>query len=150
MCSCDESMRTTQRKVEMQDVIDALLDSIAALPQRRDSRADPIFEPHFKLLSVVHKLVVRGDMAVRFLPRLIYSNLPYLTSTQPLEASKTLAVSPWARKVDAPENTDGWKKYLLEVIKRFKSADKSNWHHRMSAKVSSQPTLNCAARDEYG
>lgn len=116
MCSCDESMRTTQRKVEMQDVIDALLDSIAALPQRRDSRADPIFEPHFKLLSVVHKLVVRGDMA-------------------PLEASKTLAVSPWARKVDAPENTDGWKKYLLEVIKRFKSADKSNWHHRMSAKA---------------
>jgi hypothetical protein len=26
---------------------------------------------------------------------------------------------------------------MLEVIKRFKSADKSNWHHRMSAKVCS-------------
>ena len=60
----------------MQDVVDALLDSIAALPQRRDSRADPIFEPHFKLLSVVHKLVMRGNMAVRFLPLKICLNLP--------------------------------------------------------------------------
>lgn len=60
----------------MQDVVDALLDSIAALPQRRDSRADPIFEPHFKLLSVVHKLVMRGSMAVRFLPLKICLNLP--------------------------------------------------------------------------
>lgn len=51
----------------MQDVIDALLDSIAALPQRKDSRADPIFEPHFKLLSVAHKLVVRGSMTVSLL-----------------------------------------------------------------------------------
>jgi len=48
----------------MQDVIDALLDAIAALPQRRDSRSDPIFEPHFKLLSIVHKLVVSGKMTV--------------------------------------------------------------------------------------
>ena len=48
----------------MQDVIDALLDAIGALPQRKDSRSDPIFEPHFKLLSVVHKLVVSGKMTV--------------------------------------------------------------------------------------
>jgi hypothetical protein len=48
----------------MQDVIDALLDSITALPQRRDSRSDPIFEPHFKILSVVHKLVMSGKMTV--------------------------------------------------------------------------------------
>jgi hypothetical protein len=48
----------------MQDVIDALLDAIVALPQRKDSRSDPIFEPHFKLLSVVHKLVVGGKMTV--------------------------------------------------------------------------------------
>jgi hypothetical protein len=68
MFSCDDSMRTTSRKVEMHDVIDALLDSIAALPQRKDARADPIFEPHFKLLSVVHKLVTRGAMSVSFIP----------------------------------------------------------------------------------
>lgn len=48
----------------MQDVLDALLDAIANLPQRRDSRSDPIFEPHFKLVSVVHKLVLRENMTV--------------------------------------------------------------------------------------
>lgn len=74
MFSCDDSMRTTRRKVEMQDVIDALLDSIAALPQRKDSRADPIFEPHFKLLSVVHKLVIRGSMTVSALFHLLRVN----------------------------------------------------------------------------
>lgn len=128
-------MRTTRRKVEMQDVIDALLDSISALPQRRDSRADPIFEPHFKLLSVVHKLVIGGNMAVSYKFTLIDSNLHQLIPKQPPEACKILAISPWARKVDAAENIEGWKPYMLEVIKRFKSADKSNWHHRMSAKV---------------
>ncbi|KAJ5692853.1 hypothetical protein N7462_002276 [Penicillium macrosclerotiorum] len=116
MYNCDDSMRTTSKSVEIQDVLDALLDAIASLPQRKDSRSDPIFEPHFKLLSVVHKLVVKGSMT-------------------PSEASKTLQATPWARKVDSPEDIEGWKPYILEVIRKFKSADKSNWHHRMSAKA---------------
>ncbi|KAJ5723451.1 Tetratricopeptide-like helical [Penicillium malachiteum] len=116
MFSSDDSLRTSSKRVEVQDVLDAFRDAIAALPQRRDSRADPIFEPHFKLLSIVHRLVL-GE---------------HLT---PSEGSKVLATSPWARKVDTPETLDGWKPYILEVIKKFKSADKSNWHHRMSAKA---------------
>jgi hypothetical protein len=48
----------------MHDVLDAFHDAISSLPKRKDSRADPIFEPHFKLVSVVHKLVLRGDMTV--------------------------------------------------------------------------------------
>ncbi|KAJ5684088.1 Tetratricopeptide-like helical [Penicillium maclennaniae] len=116
MFNSDDSKRTTSKRVEMRDVIDALLDSIAALPQRRDSRSDPIFEPHYKLLSVVHKLVVSGKMT-------------------PVEGAKVLLATPWARKVDAPDSIEGWKPYILEVIKKFKSADKSNWHHRMSAKA---------------
>lgn len=51
----------------MQEVINAVLDAIAALPQRRDSRSDPIFEPHFKLFSFVHKLVLQGHMTVSFI-----------------------------------------------------------------------------------
>lgn len=56
----------------MQDVLDALLDAIAALPQRKDSRADPIFEPHFKLLSVVHRLVLKGYITVCPVPKVVY------------------------------------------------------------------------------
>lgn len=62
-CS-DDSLRTSSKKIEIQEVLDALLDAINSLPQRRDSRSDPIFEPHFKLFSVVHKAVLRGHMTV--------------------------------------------------------------------------------------
>lgn len=67
MFTSDDSLRTTPKKVEMQEVINAVLDAIAALPQRRDSRSDPIFEPHFKLFSFIHKLVLRGNMTVSFI-----------------------------------------------------------------------------------
>ncbi|KAJ5760525.1 Tetratricopeptide-like helical [Penicillium odoratum] len=116
MFNCDDSLRTTSKRIEVHDVLDAFRDAISALPQRRDSRAEPIFEPHFKLLSVVHRLVLRGNLTLA-------------------EGIKALDVTPWARKVDPPENMEGWKPYILEVIKKFKSADKSNWHHRMSSKA---------------
>lgn len=64
MYCADDSMRTTSKRVEKQDVLDALHDAIDALPRRKDSRGDPIFEPHFKLLSVVHRLVSRGELTV--------------------------------------------------------------------------------------
>ncbi|KAJ5944140.1 hypothetical protein N7516_004308 [Penicillium verrucosum] len=116
MFTSDDSLRTTSKKVEMQEVINAVLDAIAALPQRRDSRSDPIFEPHFKLFSFVHKLVLQGHM----------------TTT---EGSKTLLATPWARKIEPPENMEGWNQYILEVLRKYKSADKSNWHHRMGVKA---------------
>lgn len=64
MFSCEDSMRTTSKRVEMHDVLNAFRKAISALPKRKDSRADPIFEPHFKLVSIVHKLVVRGAITV--------------------------------------------------------------------------------------
>ncbi|QQK41148.1 Tetratricopeptide-like helical [Penicillium digitatum] len=116
MFTSDDSLRTTSKKVEVQEVMNAVLDAIAALPQRRDSRSDPIFEPHFKLFSFVHKLVLRGDMT-------------------PAEGSNALLATPWARKIEPPESMDGWNSYILEVLRKYKSADKSNWHHRMGVKA---------------
>ncbi|KAF7719747.1 Uncharacterized protein PECH_005692 [Penicillium ucsense] len=116
MFTCDETMRTTSKRVELQDVLDAFRDAISALPKRKDSRADPIFEPHFKLVSIVQKMVDRRAIT-------------------PTKASQILQATPWARKVKAPENYEGWRPYILEVIRKFKSADKSNWHHRMSVKA---------------
>lgn len=64
MFSCDESIRGNFKRVAIDDVLDSLIDAIEALPQRRDARSDPIFEPHFKLVSIVHKLVHSGTLAV--------------------------------------------------------------------------------------
>jgi hypothetical protein len=54
---------------------------------------------------------------------------------QPAEAGKILSETPWARKLSPPEDLIGWKPYILDVLKNLKSADKSNWHHRIIARV---------------
>lgn len=65
MFSCDDSIRQDVKRIDVDDVLDSLLNAIDSLPQRRDTRYDPIFEPHFKLVSIVHKLVHRGALTVR-------------------------------------------------------------------------------------
>jgi len=65
MYSCDEKVRGNSKPVDLDDVLDSLLDAIDTLPQRKDSRSDPIFEPHYKLLSIIHKLVYRDILTVR-------------------------------------------------------------------------------------
>ena len=66
MFSCDDAVRGPSKRVEIDDLIDCLLDAIEALPQRKDSRSEPIFEPHYKLVSIVHKLVRRGVLKVNY------------------------------------------------------------------------------------
>ncbi|PYH45558.1 putative transcriptional corepressor of histone genes (Hir3) [Aspergillus saccharolyticus JOP 1030-1] len=113
MYSCDDSVRGPFKQLDIDTLLDSLLDAIDALPQRRDSRSEPIFEPHYKLVTVVHKLVRRGAL-------------------EPADACKTLFATPWARKVKPPEDRASWKPYILEVLHNLKNADKSNWHHRMA------------------
>ena len=64
MFSADETVRGGAKPISLDDLLDSLLDAIDALPQKKDSRAEPIFEPHFKLVSIVHKLVHRGTLTV--------------------------------------------------------------------------------------
>lgn len=64
MLTCDESVRGSSKPVEVDDVLDSLLDAIETLPQRKDSRSDPVFEPHFRLVSVLHKLVRQEKIKV--------------------------------------------------------------------------------------
>ena len=50
--------------------IDAFLRAIKTCPDKRDSRhpeKDPILEPHYKLVSVVHKLVRRASISVCYI-----------------------------------------------------------------------------------
>ncbi len=65
MFTCEDSVRGSVRRISLDSVLDAHLDTIDALPQRKDSRSEPIFEPHYKLVSIVHKLVIREILTVR-------------------------------------------------------------------------------------
>ncbi|KAF7586614.1 Histone transcription regulator 3 [Aspergillus hancockii] len=116
MFSCDDSVRGMSKRVSLDEILDSLLDSIDALPQKKDSRSDPIFEPHYKLVAIVHKLVHRGILT-------------------PADGSKSLASTPWARKVPPPEEVAPWKPYIMAVLRNLKHADKSNWHHRMAIRA---------------
>lgn len=51
-----------KQSVDYREVLDAFGKAIECVPERRDSRhpdKDPILEPHYKLVSIVHKLVQR-------------------------------------------------------------------------------------------
>ncbi|PGG98930.1 hypothetical protein GX51_06513 [Blastomyces parvus] len=109
MLGCDAATRGRHSPVEVDEVLDSLVDAIEALPSKRDSRSDPILEPHYKLVSIAHKLVHRGLL-------------------KPENARDRLLATPYARKVSL--NNGEWKPYILEVLRNLRNADKSNWHHR--------------------
>ena len=101
-----------------QDVIDCFVKAITKLP-KRDSRKEPILEPHYKLVAIVHKLFKRGD----------------LTKS---EAHDLLKTSSYAAKVPLSQpdgQDDSWNEYVVRIVKSLRSADKAGWHHRMTARA---------------
>jgi hypothetical protein len=108
-------------KPSMQSVIDAFVKAIDTVPRPKDSRQDPILEPHYKLVSIVHKLVMKGDM-------------------QPQAGADLLQEQPF--KIRKGENVtikdlEEWEPFILESLRHLRNADKQHWHHRMIARVAS-------------
>ncbi|GAB7363133.1 hypothetical protein MBLNU230_g3422t1 [Neophaeotheca triangularis] len=99
-----------------QEVIACFVKAIELLPDKRDTRdtkREPVLEPHYKLVSIVHKMVTRGRIGLE-------------------EASDALQKTPYARNVKFAQDGDSdWARYVLAVLKNLRTADKSNWHHRM-------------------
>lgn len=128
-------------KPSMQSVLSALIKTIETVPKPRDGRQDPILEPHYKLASVVHKLVLLGAM-------------------QPQAAADLLQQQPYA--VDKGEHIDVhdqevWESFVLKTMRHLRSADKQHWHHRMIARVANilydeehpDPVQAAAVRHEF-
>lgn len=60
MHNCGDDVRGKAKRISYQFAIDAFVRAVEACPEKRDARhpeKDPILEPHYKLVSVVHKLV---------------------------------------------------------------------------------------------
>lgn len=55
---------------------------------------------------------------------------------QPSEGSVILEATPYARKIPPAQELDTWDTYVLQILKKLRSADKANWHHRMIDRVS--------------
>ena len=107
------------KRISYEFVIDAFIRAIECVPDKRDSRhpeKDPILEPHYKLLSVVHKLVQAKRCSSE-------------------QGCHILKATHYARRVPDVQESEEWVDYMQEVLKALRSADKANWHHRMVARA---------------
>ncbi|KIX99995.1 uncharacterized protein Z520_04633 [Fonsecaea multimorphosa CBS 102226] len=101
-------------RVTAEAVVEAIIEAIDALPKKEKSN-EPILEPHFKLVSIVHKMVRKQEIS-------------HAQAYQYLQASR------YAEGVPLPEDEQGvdWVGYMLDILKKLGHADKSNWHHRIT------------------
>lgn len=117
----DEEAIPARNRPSAEEVVACFTRAIEELPGKKGSRGEPILEPHYKLLSILYKLVQKREL-------------------EPREASEKLQATHYARQVpvfstDDTENPDEWDDYVLKVLKVLRSADKANWHHRMTARA---------------
>lgn len=93
-------------------IINEFCESINLLPRKKDTKREPVLEPHYKLVSIVHKMVTR-----RYI--------------DPTEGCSILTATPYASKIDSVSNFESWEPYILKVLRSLRAADKVHWHHRM-------------------
>jgi hypothetical protein len=95
-------------------VFESFIRALELVPGRnsRDNKSQPILEPHYKLLIIVHKMYMRQSISLE-------------------EAGMLLHNTSYAQSVALPESREEWPLYVLSILKRLRVADKQNWHHRM-------------------
>ncbi|KAH7400650.1 hypothetical protein DE146DRAFT_693074 [Phaeosphaeria sp. MPI-PUGE-AT-0046c] len=98
------------------DVTDAIITAVETLPDKKGRSGEPVLEPHYKLVSVVHKLF-------------------QFKSIDKDQGVEMLSHTPYSKNIPPPENSDDWERYILAVLKALRSADKSSWHHRITSRA---------------
>ncbi|TAQ86037.1 hypothetical protein B7494_g5637 [Chlorociboria aeruginascens] len=122
-------------------ILDCFVSAIQTVPKPKDSRQEPVLEPHYKLVSIAHKMVELGVLHMQ-------------------DAANLLQEQPHAlRKGEAfpISNLEEWQAFVLETLRSLRNSDKQHWHHRMVARVANilfdetKPDYiqACAARDEF-
>ncbi|EFQ88785.1 hypothetical protein CFE70_009866 [Pyrenophora teres f. teres 0-1] len=99
-----------------ESVVEALISAVETLPGKKGRNGEPVLEPHYKLVSITHKLLQRGAIDYE-------------------KGVSILANTSYSQNVKAPENAGDWQRYILAVLKALRAADKSSWHHRVIARV---------------
>ncbi|CAM1507556.1 Fc.00g071970.m01.CDS01 [Cosmosporella sp. VM-42] len=108
-----------QSRISRETVLDTLKTSLEVAYNARKSRSsDPILEPHYKLVSILHKLVMRGDIPS--------SEAATILSEQPFG----IPINPDDLFASFSEPED-WEEYVIRNLGKLREKDKSNWHHRI-------------------
>lgn len=115
MHSATPEVRGRDEAPSAKQVLDTFIRALELVPGKKDSRDtkwQPTLEPHYKLVSIVHKMINRQSIGLD-------------------EAREALQHTTYARPIAFPERPEDWTPYILDVLKELRKADKSNWHHRM-------------------
>lgn len=135
----DEARPETDKALSVYEVTNEIVRAIKLLPKKKDPRRaplEPIFEPHYKLVTVVHKMRVSEEIGVS--GKHILGLIMDINQTkQPAEACDILQATPYAAKVEPVSRESDWEDYILKVLKNLRTADKTHWQHRIIARVCS-------------
>ncbi|KAI9148097.1 Histone transcription regulator [Paramyrothecium foliicola] len=100
-------------------VLDMLKQAVNVAYNARKSRnSEPILEPHYKMVAILHKMVIRGDLPSS-------------------EAAAVLSKQPFGVTVNADDHfasfsePEDWEEYVIRNLAKLKDKDKSNWQHRI-------------------
>jgi tetratricopeptide (TPR) repeat protein len=109
-----ETLQPNDQPPSAPKVFESFLRALELVPGKnsRDSKSQPILEPHYKLLIIVHKMYMRHSISLE-------------------EAGMLLHNTSYAQSVALPDTREEWPQYVLAILKRLRAADKQNWHHRM-------------------
>lgn len=118
-CYCQDFMHDPSlpsNRQSWEECIKAVINAIDTLPEKKERGKEPVLEPHYKLVSITHKLYQRK----------------VIDEAQGVEL---LSNTPYAENISSPADFDEWEGYILAVLKALRKADNSSWHHRIIARA---------------
>lgn len=111
--------RARAARPSLDSLVNALGKAVQTCPRPRDSRSEPILEPHYKIVSIMHKLV-------------------QFRMIDPQEAANILQRQHFAIKKGESvvvNDDDSWEAYMAECIRHLRNLDRSNWQHRIISRA---------------
>lgn len=78
MFSREEEALGNHQNLLPEDVTAEIIKAIELLPTKKDPKrapTEPVLEPHYKLVSVVHKMVMSEDLEVRVVHQAFYRKM---------------------------------------------------------------------------
>jgi hypothetical protein len=96
------------------ETLEKTIELVSLLPKPRHGQ-DPNLEPHYKIVSILHKLVTRKSLTVP-------------------EAVAILQRQPYAVQAGQQESiqsTEDWNALVIENLRHLRDKDKSHWQHRI-------------------
>jgi hypothetical protein len=106
-------------RVKLQTLLDTLKKLVeVAYSASKSRRSEPVLEPHYKLASILHKLVMGGDLPSKDAADIL-SDQPFGV---PVDPSQDFA------SFSEPQH---WEEYIILNLTKLRDKDKSNWQHRI-------------------